>query len=164
MRDVCEAAVAAAVGAGATYADARLVVRRSQSVAVKNGNVDEIIDVETEGVGVRVLVGGAWGFAADRRADAAGARDAALRAVAFARAASGRGTRALAPTEPQAGSWRTAVDVDPLAVPLEDRIAFLLSVDDALRGPQVVVRQSFVRARREQRVFVSSEGAALEQE
>ena len=66
MREVCDAAVAAAVGAGASYADARLVVRRSQSVAVRNGRVDEIVDVETEGVGVRVLVGGAWGFAADR--------------------------------------------------------------------------------------------------
>src|SRR6185503_9112271 len=70
----------------------------------------------------------------------------------------------LAPTQPQTGSWRTAVEVDPLGVPLEDRIAHLLRVDDALRGPQVVVRQSFVRARREQRLFVSSEGAALEQE
>jgi TldD protein len=87
-----------------------------------------------------------------------------VRAVAFARAASGRGTRELAPTQPQTGSWRTAVEVDPLGVPLEDRIAHLLRVDDALRGPQVVVRQSFVRARREQRLFVSSEGAALEQE
>src|SRR5436853_3069498 len=103
MREVCDAAVAAAVGAGAAYADARLVVRRAQSVAVKNGRVDEIVDVETEGLGVRVLVGGAWGFAADRRADAEGARDAALRAIAFARAASGRGTRALAPIEPQSG-------------------------------------------------------------
>src|SRR6478735_220782 len=101
MREVCDAAVAAAVGAGAAYADARLVVRRSQSVAVKNGHVDEIVDVETEGVGVRVLVGGAWGFAAERGADAAGARDAGLRAVAFARAASGRGTRMLAPAQPQ---------------------------------------------------------------
>src|SRR3954469_20965863 len=113
MREVCEAAGAAAVGAGATYADARLVVRRSQSVAVKNGRVDEIVDVETEGVGVRVLVGGAWGFAADRRVDAAGARDSALRAVAFARAASGRGTRALASAEAQTGSWRTPVEIDP---------------------------------------------------
>src|SRR5829696_8185422 len=148
MREVCVSAVAAAVGAGASYADARVVRRRSQSTAVRNGRVDEIVDVESEGVGVRVLVGGAWGFAADRSADPAGARDAALRAAAFARAAAGRGTRELAPTEPQTGSWRTAVEVDPLAVPLDDRIAHLLRVDEALRGPQVVVRQSFVRARR----------------
>ena len=42
---------------------------------------------ESEGIGVRVLVGGAWGFACDRRLTPTGARDAALRACAFAAAA-----------------------------------------------------------------------------
>jgi len=67
VRNVCRNAVDAAVGAGASYADARAVFRRSQSVATKNGNVEAVNDVESEGLGVRVLVGGAWGFAADRR-------------------------------------------------------------------------------------------------
>ena len=57
------AAVDAAVSAGASYADARGVFRRSQSVATKNGNVEAVSDVETEGIGVRVLVDGSWGFA-----------------------------------------------------------------------------------------------------
>ena len=69
MRDLCGNAVDAAVGAGASYADARTVFRRSQSVATKNGNVESVTDVETEGIGVRVLVGGSWGFACDRRLD-----------------------------------------------------------------------------------------------
>ena len=56
-------AVDAAIGAGASYADARGVFRRSQSVATKNGNVEAVSDVESEGIGVRVLVDGAWGFA-----------------------------------------------------------------------------------------------------
>ena len=41
-------------------------------------------DAETEGISVRVLVDGAWGFAGDPRLSEEGARDAALRAVAFA--------------------------------------------------------------------------------
>ncbi|MGZ4354983.1 MAG: PmbA/TldA family metallopeptidase, partial [Gaiellaceae bacterium] len=63
MRRLCDEAVSAALAAGASYADARAVQRRSQSVAVKNGRVDDVSDVESEGIGVRVLVGGAWGFA-----------------------------------------------------------------------------------------------------
>src|SRR5919206_1308649 len=89
VRDLCALAVDAALGAGASYADARVVVRRKQLVMTKNGRVDALRDVETEGIGVRVLVGGAWGFAGDRRLTEEGARDAALRACAFARAAGG---------------------------------------------------------------------------
>ncbi|MDQ5820117.1 MAG: TldD/PmbA family protein, partial [Actinomycetota bacterium] len=69
MRDLCESAVEAALAAGASYADARAVVRRSQSVRTKNGRVEDVNDVESEGIGVRVLVAGAWGFACDRRLD-----------------------------------------------------------------------------------------------
>ena len=97
MRDLCAAAVDAATAAGAEYADARVVLKRNQLVATKNGRVDRMTDAESEGIGVRVLVNGAWGFACDRRLDADGARDAALRACTFARAAAGKHARALAP-------------------------------------------------------------------
>ena len=65
VRALCEEAVAAALAGGASYADARGVVRRSQLIATKNRRVDQVDDVESEGIGVRVLVGGAWGFACD---------------------------------------------------------------------------------------------------
>ena len=60
------------------------LIRRTQRIATKNGRVDGLSDVESEGIGVRVLVGGAWGFACDRRLSTEGARDAATRACAFA--------------------------------------------------------------------------------
>ena len=164
MRQLCDSAVAVALGAGASYADARAVMRRSQSVAVKLGRVDEITDVESEGIGVRVLVGGAWGFACDRRLDETGAREAALRACAFARAAAGRGSRALAPVQPQRGAYRTPVEIDPFSVSLEDKIAHCLAAEAALRRPEVKVAEAFVRARRELRALVTSEGTTVEQE
>ena len=89
VRELCEHAVAAALGAGASYADARVVVRRSQVVGTRNGRVERLDDQETEGIGVRVLVGGAWGFACDRRLDQEGAEAAARKAAAFAKAAPG---------------------------------------------------------------------------
>src|SRR3954452_6522204 len=95
VRELCEHAVAAALGAGASYADARVVVRRSQVVGTRNGRVERLDAQETEGIGVRVLVGGAWGFACDRRLDEGGA-EAAAKAVAFAKAAPGGHSRELA--------------------------------------------------------------------
>jgi len=77
MRGLAEQAVEAALAAGASYADARALTRRSQRVATKNGRVDSLSDDESEGVGVRVLVGGAWGFACDRRLNKDGAQEVA---------------------------------------------------------------------------------------
>jgi TldD protein len=164
VRDVCGAAVDAAVGAGATYADARAVVGRAQGVSTKNGRVENVSDLETEGIGVRVLVGGAWGFACDRRLDADGARDAALRACAFARAAGGRDEKALAPLAAASGTYRTPVEQDPFAVSLSDKVALCLRAEEALRHADVKVTEAFVRAQREHKLLVTSDGAEIEQE
>ena len=133
MRALCEEAVAAALAGGASYADARAVVRRSQLVATKNRRVDQVDDVESEGIGVRVLVDGAWGFACDRRLDETGARDAAERATSFAKAAPGIHERALAPVESVQGEYRTPRDQDPIDVTARREDSVSPPRDDEMR-------------------------------
>ena len=164
MRALCEEAVAAALAGGASYADARAVVRRSQLVATKNRRVDQVDDIESEGIGVRVLVDGAWGFACDRRLDETGARDAAERATSFAKAAPGKHERALAPVEPVQGDYRTPREQDPIDVPLGEKIALCLAAEEAAQNAAVKVTTAFVRAMRERKVLVSSEGTAIDQD
>ncbi|TML43192.1 MAG: TldD/PmbA family protein, partial [Actinobacteria bacterium] len=164
VRALCEEAVAAALAGGASYADARAVVRRSQLVATKNRRVDQVDDIESEGIGVRVLVDGAWGFACDRRLDETGARDAAERATSFAKAAPGKHERALAPVEPVQGDYRTPREQDPIDIPLGDKIALCLTAEEAVQNSAVKVTTAFVRAMRERKVLVSSEGTAVDQD
>jgi TldD protein len=164
VRELCHAAVDAAIGAGASYADARTVLRRSQSAATKNGRVEAVTDLETEGIGVRVLVEGAWGFACDRRLSNEGARDAALRAYTFARAAGGRRERALAPLAASSGRYRTPAEIDPFSVSLADKVALCLSAEEALRHDTVKVTEASVRAQREHKILVTSDGAEIEHE
>ncbi|HYY03418.1 MAG TPA: TldD/PmbA family protein [Gaiellaceae bacterium] len=164
MRDLCAAAVDAATSAGAEYADARAVLRRAQLIATKNGRVEQLTDVETEGVGVRVLANGAWGFACDRRLSADGAHDAARRAVEFAKAAGGRGRRALAPLTATSGTYRAPFERDPFAVSFEDKVGLCLRAEEALDGPDVIVRRAMLRALREHKFLVSSDGVEVEQE
>jgi TldD protein len=52
------------MAAGATYADARVVIRRARTVSVKNQSVDDVRNSEVLGIGVRSLIGSSWGFAA----------------------------------------------------------------------------------------------------
>jgi TldD protein len=163
--DLAAHAVDAAVGSGAGYADARVVVRRAQDVATKNGGVDSLSDMETEGIGVRVLVDGAWGFAAEPRLSNEGARDAALRAVAFARASSTTARRRveLEPVAAEEAEYEPPVEQDPIEVPLERKIELCLRAEEGLRRPEVKIAEASVRALRETRWFRSSEGARIRQ-
>ena len=159
MRDVCSAAVDAAIGAGAEYADARVVAKRNQFVATKNGRVERLADSESEGIGVRVLVNGAWGFACDRRLSAEGARDAALRACTFARAAAG-GIRGAA----RAGRARERQRTARRSSATRSRSRSTRRSRTASRrrrrwpGPDVVVRQAMVRAQREHKLLAHVRG------
>jgi TldD protein len=164
VRDLCGSAVDAAISAGASYADARAVLRRAQSVNTKNGRVENVSDVESEGIGVRVLVDGAWGFACDSRLTEDGARAAAARAAAFAKAAGGRGAKSLAPPAAKSGEYRTPVRIDPFAISLGDKVALCLRAEEALRHDDVKVTQCAVRALREHKVLATSDGAVIEQE
>ena len=164
MKALAEAAIDAALRAGASYADARAVILRRQFVVTKNGQVDDLSDAESEGIGVRVLVDGAWGFAAEGRLEETAARDAALRAAAFAKAAPGRHETSLAPVDAQTGEYRTPVERDPFAVPLSEKIDLCLRAEEGMRAPDVKVTLAMVRAQSEHKVLISSEGTAVEQE
>ena len=167
MRRLSRYAVDAAVGSGADYADARAITRRAQHVSTKNGRVDSLSDSETEGIGVRVLVGGAWGFACDRRVSDEGARNAAARAVSFARASASRGARGrvtLAPARAEHGEYRTPARRDAIDVPLTEKIELCLRAEEAMSHPDVKVTEATIRAQREQRAFASSAGTDVFQE
>ena len=130
----------------------------------KNRKVESVVDVETEGIGVRVLAGGAWGFACDRRLTLEGAREAAVRAVEFADAAPGGGKRSLAPVELAEAVYRTAREREPVDVPLSEKVELCLRAEEGLAHPDVKVTQAHVRALREQKALVTSDGTVAEQD
>src|SRR5438067_8531443 len=163
MRDLLSDLMDSAARHG-DYADARHVHSVRQSLATRNGELEEIENGDAEGIGVRVRVGGAWGFAATRDVSRAGAEDALLRAVQVARAQPAAPALPPAPVEPAHGSWRSPVERDPFEVPLEDKAAVLLAADRAMRGdPRVSVTRAHFVAFRDDRTFASTEGALCDQ-
>src|SRR5689334_22489257 len=116
--DAAGAAVQAALDAGARYADARVMVRRSESMTARDGDVEALTSDESAGLGVRALVGSSWGFyAAPDRGDAAAVgRRAAQIAAASARVPGPPVD--LVPTGSVSGSWASPCEIDPLSVPL----------------------------------------------
>ena len=98
MEDIATQAVEAALAAGATYADARVMEIRTESMSARNGVVEALDREERAGVGVRALIGSSWGFFAvpdvgcGRRP--AGRRAAPPRSPAPRRLVAGPGPRA----------------------------------------------------------------------
>ena len=86
MFEVATAAVEGALAAGARYADARGMILRQESMSARNGDVEDLVQRESVGVGVRALVGSSWGFVAVPDPTDAEARRAGAEATAVARA------------------------------------------------------------------------------
>src|SRR5207253_143513 len=86
MKDLADAALNAAQLKGASYADVRLDERIQQDITVKNGQLAAVSDDASEGLGVRVLVDGAWGFAGSARLDKDEVGEVVGRAIRIARA------------------------------------------------------------------------------
>jgi TldD protein len=167
MRDVALRALDTARTRGATYADVRVVHFRSQSVTVRNRNVEGLVVDESLGFGVRVIVNGYWGFASSNKLTTAEADRVAAEAVKIARASSivaGRPAD-IGPPVRGVGRYVTPMQQDPFDVSLEDKIDLLLRTNEAMIGvPNIVMAESSIYNQHESKVFASTEGAYIEQE
>jgi len=167
LKELADLALDVARMRGATYADVRIVHRRTHQVTVRNGAVGSLTAAETLGFGVRVIADGAWGFAASSRLTRREVEQVAAEAVEVARASStvGREPVDLGPPEVHVDTYRTPFEIDPFQVPLEEKLSLLMAADEAMRRVRGVrVTQGSVVAWRESKVFASTEGSYIEQD
>ena len=163
--DVLGRALDSAKRLGASYADARVVKRRFEHLATREDHVTEVGYRESYGLGVRVLVEGAWGFAADPSVDEQGCDRAVKAAIAIARANAGARERpvVLAPVGTYRDHWETAVEIDPFTVPLADKAELLRAIWEQARGAKVSFCNGFAQATGEEKTFASTEGSLISQ-
>lgn len=166
LDDAVSRALDAAKRGGASYADVRIVRRRTERITTREDHVISVGASETYGIGVRVIVDGAWGFSASARVDGESAQAAAEGAVAIARAAKPALKRpvVLAKTPVVKGAWRTPMQIDPFAVPLADKAQYLLDLWPQVKDVRLVKYASAsFEALSEWKLFASSEGSVVEQ-
>ena len=164
--ETAEVALTRAAALGASYADLRINRYRRESIATRERQVQNVSRSASYGLGLRVLVNGAWGFAATNQVAPAAARTVAEQAVAIARANAILATRkvVLAEAEKAVDTWSSAFKRDPFDVPLETKIAFLMKLNEAaLAVPGVSFVNSQVLFVDEQKYFASSEGSRITQ-
>jgi TldD protein len=164
--EAAEAALARAAALGASYADIRINRYRRESIATRERQVQNVSRTASYGLGLRVLVNGAWGFAATNRVEPAAARAVAGQAVAIARANARLATRkvVLADADKAVATWTSAFKRDPFEVPLDVKTAFLMKLNEtALAVPGVSFVSSQVLFVDEQKFFASSDGSKITQ-
>jgi TldD protein len=163
--DEAGAAVQAALDAGARYADARVMVRRSETMSARDGDVEDLGFDESAGLGVRALVGSGWGFYAVPDLSEPSARAAGRRAAQIAAASAAvPGPRAdLVPAHPVVASWASDCVIDPLGVPLSDKGDLLVRATGAAKAAGADMAEANYAVWDTHKWFVSSEGHRIDQ-
>lgn len=160
------AAIDGAKRAGASYADARLVLWRRERVAVRDDHVSGIGRSDDYGLGLRVLVDGAWGFAATAELKPKNIEQAVKTAVAIARqnALLMPQLVTLVPTPVVQGGWVSPFAVDPFSIGAAEKAELLLAAARAaLKVPGVAHVDASVACLREEKLLLTSEGSRVHQ-
>jgi TldD protein len=166
LLEIARKAVEAAMKAGADFADARAGIDESESITVRNQEMEGIDRSTSTGVGVRVLVGGRWGFAATSRTGEADVTRTAALATQIARAAQrlpGEPVQ-LSEVEPFVASWQGPQVEDPFKVALSEKVEMLVEATGKMKSvPGVDFAQGHMDFFRRSTWFASSDGAAIDQ-
>ncbi len=166
MKDLALEALDRATRRGVTYADVRAIDSREREISTKNGKAGHVSSSESQGIGIRVLAFGCWGFAATDDLSPAGLDAAA--GLAFEIARSGVAARkqqvSLAPESAYVADWVSPAAIDPFAVPVDRNLSVLLAVDEELRREQGVnLAETSMHFERRRQVFASTLGSVIDQ-
>jgi len=164
MEEILQRLVKGALRRGALYADARGVRGyRAQHLTVKNGQAESLTWSREDGVGLRVLREGGWGFAGTTCLTPSGLGEVVRQANSLARAV-GRVRKnpvpqTPEPSGPQDGSYETSLREDPFGVETAEKLSLLKEAESRLHGtPEIKVGRAHMNCRTFEKLFLSSEG------
>ena len=166
-KQLADVALNTAKSLGATYADARIGRYLNQYVFTREDKVQNVVNTESFGIGIRVIVNGTWGFSSTNDVTADGISKATQQAVAIAKANSGlqKEPVRLAPVEAHGEvSWKTPIVKDFKEVPVSDKVDLLLSANAAAMESGASFVNSALFMVNEQKYFASTDGSYIDQD
>ena len=166
-KKLADVALNAATKGGASYCDVRIGRYLRQFVITRETKVENIVNTESLGAGIRVIANGAWGFAATNDLSEDGVAAAAAQAVGIAKANAKIQTEPvqLAPT-PGVGevSWATPIVRNAMEVPIKQKVDLLMSVNNAALKTGADFIRSIMFLVNEQKYFASTDGSYIDQD
>ena len=166
-KKLADVALNAARSGGATYCDVRIGRYLRQFVVTREDKVQNVVNTESTGIGIRVIAKGSWGFAAtsDLSNDAVAKATAQAIAIAKANARLRSEPVQLAPVKGVGEvSWKTPIVKNAMEVPIKDKVDLLLGVNaEAIKAGASFVNSTLF-AVNEQKYFASTDGSYIDQD
>jgi TldD protein len=166
-KQLADVALNAARSKGATYTDVRIGRYLNQFVVTREDKVQNIVNTESYGMGIRVIANGSWGFAAIDKMDKDSIAKAAELAVAIAKENSRLLTEPVQ-LAPQKGygevSWKAPIEKNSFEVPIKEKVDLLLGVNDAAMKAGADYINSILFMVNEQKYFASTDGSYIDQD
>lgn len=166
--ELAQQAIALIRQAGCEYGEIRLCHYRQQRLTARDRSLTQLADDINAGFGVRVLLKGAWGFAASHRQTPPEIARIIQLAVEIAKGSrlSQQQPVKLVPVEAYQDTYTTPILIDPFTVSIEEKANLLLSLNDKLlsynqRG--IKKAYSSLIFSQEDKIFASTEGSLIEQ-
>ncbi len=166
-KQLADVALNTAKSLGASYADARIGRYLNQFVITREDKVQNVVNTESFGVGIRVIVNGTWGFASTSTVTEKGIQEATNQAVGIAKANAilQKEPVVLAPTESHGEvSWKTPITKDFREVPISEKADLLLSANAAAMEAGASFVNSGLFMVNEQKYFASTDGSYIDQD
>ncbi|KUH80513.1 MULTISPECIES: TldD/PmbA family protein [unclassified Mycobacterium] len=165
---LADAAMSAALSAGAGYADLRIHAITTEIVQLRDGELQTAVVDREIGFAVRVIVDGTWGFASHAELSTAVAAETARRAVQVARTLAPLNAERieLAPEPVYAdASWVSDYRIDPFDVGISDKLAVLGEYSGRLLAADGVDHVSAgLHTAKEQTFYADSFGSTITQQ
>lgn len=166
-KKMADVALNAARSKGATYTDVRIGRYLQQYLFTRENKVQNIVNAESYGVGIRVIANGTWGFAATSDVSNDGIAKCAETAVAIAKANAKIQTEPVI-LAPQKGvgevTWKTPIQKNAFEVPVQEKIDLLMKVNgDAMKNGAAFVTSNLFFIN-EQKYLASSDGSYIDQD
>ena len=166
--DLANLAISLIQKAGCEYGDVRFCTYRTQDLTARDRSLSNLSDNISSGFGVRVLLDGAWGFAASPYKTPAEVERIVNLAVEIAKASrlSQQTKVQLVPVEAYHDTYITPIEIDPFTVPISEKADLLLSINDKLLsyGDKGIKKAySHMQFAREDKTFASTVGSLIHQ-
>jgi TldD protein len=151
---------------GVGYGDIRIHRDRVQGIHVREHDLISLSESQPQGLGVRLVVDGSWGFAASSDLSEDGVRRAVGAAAEMARLLRPllEERVELAPEPAHRQTWVAEVELNPFDVPAETKVGFMLEATERCLRAGAKFSEFYCLQVQENRFFVSTEGSRITQQ
>lgn len=151
---------------GTQYADIRIVETEKENISASNGRLLQKTTQHNLGFGIRVLINGAWGFAASDQLSLGSVETTARKAIELGKASARLTHKKVDIGEPikSVGEYQTPVVINPFSMSVNEKIQLLLDAIEIMQKVAGIVHAAgsmeFIRR---EKYFASSEGSQVKQ-